>query len=63
MSSGAVTVYKYHGSGKKIDVESMIEHDIVFTTYATLASDVAKRSSLLHTILWFRVVLDEGMDF
>jgi len=34
--------------------------DVVLTTYNTLAVDYAKKSSPLHKIFWYRVVLDEG---
>ena len=63
MHSGLLKVYKYHGIGKEIDIDSMVGYDVVLTTYATVASDAAKRSSLLQQIMWFRVVLDEGMEF
>ena len=39
----------------------MGKYDVVMTTYATIASDVTKRVSSLQQIMWFRVVLDEGM--
>ena len=61
MSPGLLKVYKYHGVGKEIDIDSIIGYDVVMTTYATVASDVAKRLSTLQQVRWFRVVLDEGM--
>ena len=63
MTPGTVKIYKYHGIRKEIDLDSLIEHDLVMTTYATLASDFARRVSLLQQIMWFRVVLDEGKNF
>lgn len=63
MNSGLLKVYKYHGIGKDIDTDSMIDYDVVMTTYATVASDAAKGSSLLQQMIWFRIILDEGMDF
>ena len=54
-------VHKYHGIRKDIDLDSLVEHDVILTTYATLASGFKKRTSLLQQIRWFRVVLDEGM--
>lgn len=63
MNSGLLKVYKYHGIGKDIEIDSMMDYDVVMTTYATVASDAAKGSSLLQQMIWFRIILDEGMDF
>ena len=63
VNPGLLEVYKYHGIAKEIDVDSLIGNDVVLTTYASLASDVARRTSPLQQIMWFRVVLDEGIDF
>lgn len=63
MNPGLLKIHKYHGIGKEIDLDSIAEFDVVMTTYATIASDVAKRSSILQQIMWFRIVLDEGIDF
>lgn len=39
----------------------MIEEvDIVLTTYHTLVADFGEKSSPLHEVDWFRIVLDEG---
>ena len=62
MTPGTVKIYKYHGIRKEIDLDALIENDLVMTTYATLASDFARRVSLLQQIMWFRVVLDEGKN-
>lgn len=63
VNPGLLKIYKYHGIAKETEVDSIIGHDVILTTYATLASDVARRSSPLQQIMWFRVVLDEGIDF
>ena len=63
MIPGLLRVYKFHGIGKEIDVDSLVNYDIVMTTYATLTSGVTKGSSLLQQIMWFRIILDEGMDY
>jgi SNF2 family DNA or RNA helicase len=36
------------------------EKDIVFTTFATVASELIRGNSPLAKIHWFRIVLDEG---
>ena len=36
------------------------EKDIVFTTFATVASELMRGDSPLAKIHWFRIVLDEG---
>jgi len=51
---------KYHGPRRPKDVDSLSKADVVITTYHTLAVEYQKKRSLLHTIHWFRVVLDEG---
>ena len=59
--SWIIKVYKYHGPGKHIETNTLLENDVVLTTYATIVSGVAKSSSLLHQLRWFRIILDEGM--
>ena len=55
-------VHVYHGYGTGLDHDILAEQDIVFTTYETVASDV-NQSNKLQTILWFRVILDEGESY
>lgn len=57
---GTLKAVKYHGQKRKDLVPMMEETDIVLTTYHTLVADFGEKSSPLHEIEWFRVVLDEG---
>ncbi|EAA28265.2 P-loop containing nucleoside triphosphate hydrolase protein [Neurospora crassa] len=57
--SGALHVTIFHGEQKPRGYETLMDTDLVLTTYSTLASDY-KRSGLLHRMEWYRVVLDEG---
>ena len=54
-------VYKYHGIRKNIDLDPLLDHDVILTTYATLTSGLTKRKSLFQQVMWFRIILDEGM--
>ncbi|KAH6972212.1 SNF2 family N-terminal domain-containing protein [Ilyonectria sp. MPI-CAGE-AT-0026] len=59
----AVKVIKYHGDGRERRPEVLSTADIVLTTYSTLAADFfskTKSYSILHSIVWFRIVLDEA---
>ncbi|KAJ9139227.1 DNA repair and recombination protein rad5c [Coniochaeta hoffmannii] len=56
----ALTVKRYHGQGREKNVGVLAASDVVLTTYNTLAADYAKKSSPLHKIFWYRVVLDEA---
>ena len=51
---------KHHGNTKAKAVEELVDHDIVLTTYATLATALRSQDALLYQITWFRVILDEG---
>lgn len=54
-------VHVYHGNGRRISRDSLLEFDIVLTTYETAASDASK-TGLLAGISWLRIVLDEGTN-
>ena len=56
---------RYHGRKRKDLIKNIEEYDIVITTYRTLSVEHGKAKngkerSLLHDIVWYRVVLDEG---
>lgn len=61
IAPGALTYHKFHGRDRKIDCLTLLQKDIVFTTYGTVAADYSRKRSLLHQVHWYRVVLDEGM--
>jgi SNF2 family DNA or RNA helicase len=57
----SLTCVRFHGQDRPGDPEALRSSDIVLTTYATVASDHAKKG-LLCQMGWFRIVLDEGMN-
>ncbi|KAI8213049.1 SNF2 family domain-containing protein [Colletotrichum sp. SAR 10_76] len=57
---GTLTTIKYHGPGREKDIDNIKNSQIVLTTYNTLSAEFEKKSSLLHKIGWYRVVLDEA---
>ncbi|OLN85473.1 putative SWI/SNF-related matrix-associated actin-dependent regulator of chromatin subfamily A member 3-like 3 [Colletotrichum chlorophyti] len=57
---GSLTHTKYHGPGRERDIDKIGKSHIVITTYNTLSAEYEKKSSLLHKIGWYRVVLDEA---
>jgi SNF2 family DNA or RNA helicase len=50
---------RFHGKARPTSPSQVIDHDIVFTTYATLSASY-KKCGVLHQVNWYRVVLDEG---
>ena len=56
----ALTMIKYHGTNRQINVTKLCDTDIVITTYHTLASDFTSSKNLLNDITWYRLVLDEA---
>lgn len=63
MINNSVRYHRFHGSGKNVDRYQLLMNDIVLTTYGTLATAHKRRDSMLHQVLWYRVVLDEGKYF
>ncbi|KAJ2905925.1 SNF2 family N-terminal domain-containing protein [Zalerion maritima] len=57
-----VKVVRYHGPRSNIKLANLEEADIVVTTYNTLATEFAGgiHKSLLHSLKWCRIVLDEA---
>lgn len=56
----ALKTIRWHGSNRKLLQEDLMDADIVITTYNTLATEYKSKSSLLHDIDWYRLVLDEA---
>lgn len=56
----SVTIAKYYGKSRNDDITDYLKHDIVFTTYHTIAASMNQRDSIVFQISWFRVVLDEA---
>lgn len=55
-----LNIHKYHGPKRVLDPLKLLDFDIVFTTYATVAAEFRRGSNVLHNINWFRIVLDEA---
>lgn len=53
--------HKHIGLDRYSEQRFLRQRAIVFTTYATLATEVRRGASFLSNINWFRIVLDEGM--
>jgi len=66
LQPGMLRCYIYHGQNRK-HVKSLAMYDVVITTYYTVSAiwrqiqeDLAKNSDSIFSIVWHRVVLDEG---
>ncbi|KAL0931446.1 DNA repair and recombination protein rad5c [Colletotrichum truncatum] len=57
---GNLKSIKYHGPGREKDIDTIKNSQIVVTTYNTLSAEFQQKSSILHKIGWYRVVLDEA---
>ncbi|KAE9374274.1 hypothetical protein N431DRAFT_213326 [Stipitochalara longipes BDJ] len=55
---GTLNTLRYHGPKRKL--LPLEDADLVLTTYHTIVSDFSDKSSPLHGMEWYRVVLDEA---
>ncbi|KAF4300775.1 hypothetical protein GTA08_BOTSDO07089 [Botryosphaeria dothidea] len=60
ISPGTLKVHKYHGQHRQIDRPSLVDHDVVLTTYGTVATELRRGRGMLQSINWYRLVLDEA---
>lgn len=51
----------YHGRGREVDPNALADWDLVLSTYHTVAAEALQFQGPLNQIVWFRIVLDEGM--
>lgn len=63
---GSIKYYIYHGGNRCKDVKKLADYDLVITTYGSVGSEFSHRDKKgdgvypLHSVKWFRVVLDEA---
>lgn len=63
---GSIKYYIYHGGNRCKDVKKLADYDLVITTYGSVGSEFSHRGKKgdgiypLHSVKWFRVVLDEA---
>ena len=57
---GTLSLYKYHGQRRHLNLSSDLVPDVVISTYATVASDYGRGGGILSRIKWYRLILDEG---
>ncbi|TGO44700.1 hypothetical protein BCON_0473g00070 [Botryotinia convoluta] len=56
---GYVNINIYYGRGRETNRESLINADIVLSTYDTISAESLNPESPVYGIEWFRLVLDE----
>ncbi|KAI9662396.1 MAG: hypothetical protein M1821_008563 [Bathelium mastoideum] len=60
--AGGLPFHKHIGQARHAETDRLREYMIVFTTYATVATEHRHGNSVLSNINWFRIVLDEAHD-
>ena len=61
VSPGILSLYKYHGPKRMLQLSSSVPYNIVFSTYGTVAADFSRGGGVLDQIHWYRLILDEGI--
>ncbi|CDY53386.1 BnaAnng12340D [Brassica napus] len=67
-SPGSTKVLVYHGAKREKNAQELKKYDFVLTTYSTVENEFRKcmmspkeqKKSLLHSITWNRIILDEA---
>lgn len=72
-TQGKLKVYLFHGNNKTTNINDLAEYDVLLTTYAVIESvfrkqnygfrrksGLVKEKSVLHSIDFYRVILDEA---
>ncbi|KAL4753670.1 SNF2 family N-terminal domain-containing protein [Aspergillus terricola var. indicus] len=60
LAAQSLRVLKYHGSKRTQSCEHFTACDVVLSTYATVSAEFRAGAGRLHTVRWFRIVLDEA---
>jgi SNF2 domain-containing protein len=60
---GSLKWVRYHGRKRRDTLQEIEDADIVLTTYNTLMAEFESKNSPLHKLVWFRLVLDEGIIY
>ncbi|KAH8662435.1 SNF2 family N-terminal domain-containing protein [Xylariales sp. PMI_506] len=60
ISTGCISVAKFHGQRKR-DIEQQLHmYDVIITTYSTMMAEQRRVNAALQKIRWYRLVLDEA---
>ncbi|WKT53622.1 Helicase superfamily 1/2, ATP-binding domain [Fusarium oxysporum f. sp. vasinfectum] len=59
---GSLSVHQHLRRERHKETQLLFQRDIVFSTYATVATEFSRGQKALANINWFRIVLDEAHD-